>query len=322
MMSGDIFKIVFLGTPTFAVPVLKKLIDNDLKPFLVVTQPDKPVGRKQELTPSPIKQLAMEAGIQVAQPDTKDDLATVLKELEIDVCVLVAYGMIIPEEALNIPKAGFVNLHPSKLPKYRGPSPIQAAILNGDSQTAVTIIKLDADMDSGPIIAQQDMAIEDTDNYSSLSDKLSEVGAELMVEILPDYITGTMKLSDQDDALATYCSLVKRDDGQVNWSKSAIQIHRQFKAFSHWPGVFTYLDKKRLKIANLDVLEGDFPASQRGEGINLALGEVFLGHTDQLAVRCDSGSISLMRVQLEGKNEISGQEFLQGHKNIVGKILG
>lgn len=308
-------KIVFLGTPTFAVPVLKKLIDNDLKPFLVVTQPDKPVGRKQELTPSPIKQLAIEAGIQVAQPATKDDLVTVLKDLEIDVCVLVAYGMIIPEEALNIPKMGFVNLHPSKLPKYRGPSPIQAAILNGDSQTAVTIMKLDAEMDSGPIIAQQDIAIDDADNYSSLSDKLSEAGAELMVEILPNYITGTMKLSDQDDAQATYCSLVKRDDGQVNWSKSAIQIHRQFRAFYPWPGVFTHLSKKRLKIANLDVLEGDYE-------VNLVPGEVFLGSTGQLAVRCGSGSISLMRVQLEGKNEVSGQEFLQGHKDLVGKILG
>lgn len=307
-------KIVFLGTPEFAVPVLKKLIASDLKPFLVVTQPDKPVGRKQELVPSPVKSLALEAGIQVVQPGTKEDLVKLLKDLEIDVCVLVAYGMIIPEQALAIPKLGFVNLHPSKLPKYRGPSPIQAAILNGDSQTAVTIMKLDAGIDTGPIIAQQDIAIEQADNFSSLSDKLSKAGAELMVKVLSDYIAGKIKLIDQDDDLATYCNLVKRDDGQVNWSRSAIDIQRQFRAFSPWPGVFTHIDKKRLKIADLDVLEGDFNP-------NLAPGAVFLGPSRGFTVRCGEGALDLITVQLEGKSEVLGQEFLNGQKDVIGKIL-
>lgn len=308
------FKIVFLGTPEFAVPVLKKLIASNLKPFLVITQPDKPAGRKQELSSPPVKSLAIDADIEVVQPTTKEDLIKILKELDIDVCILVAYGMIIPEPALTLPKMGFVNLHPSKLPKYRGPSPIQAAILKGDNQTAVTVMKLDAKMDSGPIIAQRDMAIEATDNHTSLSDKLSEAGAELMVKVLPDYVAGKLNLIDQDDAKATYCSLVKRDDGKVNWSKSALGIHRQFKAFSPWPGVFTHIDKKRLKIANLDVLDGDFDP-------NLTQGEVFVGPSGQLAVRCGQGSVSLLLVQIEGKNKVSGQEFMRGQKDVIGKIL-
>lgn len=308
------FKIVFLGTPEFAVPVLKKLIASNLKPFLVITQPDKPAGRKQELSSPPVKSLAIDADIEVVQPTTKEDLIKILKELDIDVCILVAYGMIIPESALTLPKMGFVNLHPSKLPKYRGPSPIQAAILKGDNQTAVTVMKLDAKMDSGPIIAQRDMAIEATDNHISLSDKLSEAGAELMVKVLPDYVAGKLNLIDQDDAKATYCSLVRRDDGKVNWSKSALEIHRQFKAFSPWPGVFTHIDKKRLKIANLDVLDGDFDP-------NLTQGEVFVGSSGQLAVRCGQGSVSLLLVQIEGKNKVSGQEFMRGQKDVIGKIL-
>lgn len=313
-MEGNNPKIVFLGTPEFAVSVLKKLITSNLKPFLVITQPDKPLGRKQELSPPPVKLLAVENEIEVAQPSTKEDLVKLLKGLEIDVCVLVAYGMIVPGSALAWPKMGFVNLHPSKLPKYRGPSPIQAAILNGDNQTAVTIMKLDVKMDAGPIIVQQNVAIDEGDNYLSLSDKLSEVGAELMVQILPDYIAGKLKLTDQDNTQATYCNLVKRDDGLIDWSKSAIEINHQFKAFSPWPGIFTHIDKKRLKIANLDVLEGDFDPK-------LTLGEIFLGSFDELAVRCGQDSIALLSVQLEGKNKVSGQDFLRGQKDIVGKVL-
>lgn len=314
-MNYQDLKIIFLGTPEFAVPVLKKLIASDLKPGLVITQPDKPVGRKQELMGPPIKQLALANDIKVVQPSNKKELAELFKNLEVDICVLVAYGMIIPEEVLTKPKLGFVNLHPSKLPKYRGPSPIQAAILHGETKTALTIMKLNKEMDAGPIIAQQDMAIDSADTYIDLANKLSEAGAELMVSILPKYLADEIELVDQDDSQATYCSLVKRDDGRINWSKSALEIYRQFKAFYEWPGVFTYIDKKRLKIANLDVLEGDF-------GRHLTDGEVFLGPKGELLVKCGDGSITLLAVQLEGKNQVSGQEFLHGQSELIGKKLG
>lgn len=314
-MENQESKIIFLGTPEFAVPVLKQLIKNNLKPFLVITQPDKPVGRKQELAPPPIKVVAQEAGIEVAQPETKKDLIKLFKDLEIDVCVLVAYGMIIPEEVLNSPKHGFVNLHPSMLPKYRGPSPIQAALLDGETQTAVTIMKLSKGMDAGPIISQETVSILHSDNYPSLAEKLSEAGAELMVKVLPDYLAGELELTEQDDSEATYCSMVKREDGKIDWSKSSAQIIQQFKAFSPWPGVFTNLNKKRLKIANLDVLEGDF-------GDNLAFGEVFLGPSGQLGVQTSDGAIALLSVQLEGKKEVSGEEFLNGQKDLIGSQLG
>ncbi len=319
-------KIIFLGTPEFAVPSFQALIKNNLTPILVVTQPDKPVGRKQELVFSPVKQIALENKIPVFQPAAKADLQNVFLKYKPDICVLVAFGLIIPKKYLNQPRCGFLNIHPSLLPKYRGSSPIQTAVLNGDQVTGVTIIQLTPALDAGPIVAQEIINISPVDNAETLHDKLSQVGADLLIKTLPNYLAGQIKPKSQDDSQATYTKIINRQDGQINWQEKALEIDRQFRAFHPWPGVFSHLDRKRLKIVNLSVLEGDFSPAFASKEVtvgkpNLAPGEVFLGPNGELAVKCGQGAAELKMVQLEGKKKISGQEFLHGHKDLVGKIL-
>ncbi|MFA5021960.1 MAG: methionyl-tRNA formyltransferase [Patescibacteria group bacterium] len=307
-------KIIFWGTPEFAVPVLQALIKNDFLPALVVTQPDKPVGRKQQLTPPPVKEFALANNIAVLQPQKKKDFAAVFADNDYDLCILAAYGLIIPDEYLNKPKFGFLNIHPSLLPQYRGSAPIQQAILNGDKVTGVSIIKLVQAVDAGPIFSQKEVPLLPTDNAQTLSLKLAQIGAELLVEILPDYLAGKISPASQSENLATYTEMIDRNDGRIDWQQTAEQIGRQFRAFYPWPGIFAQLDGKRLKIANLSVLGGDFASS-------LIPGEVFLGPNGQLAAKCSQGAIGLLSLQLAGKKELSGSDFLRGQKDLVGQIL-
>lgn len=313
-MKKNNLKIVFLGTPEFAVPTLEKLITSGLAPFLVITQPDKPSGRKKTLTPPPVKIFAQQNGLTVKQPANKKELKEIFNELEVDLCVLVAFGMIIPKSVLEKPAKGFLNLHPSVLPKYRGPSPVQAAILAGDKKTAVTIMELNEKMDAGPILEQKEVVIKPNENYLQLKSRLAVIGAELMVATIEDLLAGKIKPKVQDDSLATYCSMVKREDGQINWSKSASEINQQFLAYFPWPGVFTYIAGKRLKIAKLSVLEGNL-------GVQQAVGQLFLGPNNELLIKTGSGIIWLQELQLEGKSVVSAEEFLK-RQNIVGQILG
>jgi len=313
-MSTKDKKLVFLGTPDFAVPFLQALIDNSMKPVLVITQPDEPVGRKQEFKAPPVKVLAEKSGIEVKQPEGKSELSGILKKHQPDVCVLVAYGDIITKEALAIPKFGFVNIHPSLLPVYRGPSPVQAAILNQDRFTGVSIMLLDQKVDHGPILAQEKIEILPTDNNEILHRRLAEAGTKLLVKILPEHLAGKIKPQPQDDSKATFTEIIKRSDGQVNWSKPASEIEAQFRAYFPWPGVFSLWGEKRLKIANLSVLEDQI-------NDDLAAGTVFLTQNKALAVKCGQGAVELKSVQLEGKKEMSGEDFARGYQNIVGVVL-
>ena len=307
-------KIVFLGTPDFSLSSLKALIESDFKPVLVVTQPDQPVGRKQKFTPPPIKELAADSNLKIFQPKNKIELKKIFTEQDFDLAILVAYGMIIPAEILAKPKLGFLNLHPSLLPQYRGSSPIQTAILNGDAETGVTIIKLTDQVDAGPVIASEKIKISPEDNSEILSQRLADLGGQLLISILPDYLSGKIQPEIQDEKKASFTGLMKREDGLINWQKSAPEIRRQFLAFYPWPGVFSHLDGKRVKIANLSVLEGDFDP-------NLRPGELFFGPNGSLAVKCGQGGIELKTVQLEGKKEMIGKDFLRGQKDLAGKIL-
>lgn len=313
-MSKQDLKIVFLGTPEFAVPTLKALVDENLKPFLVITQPDKPSGRKKELTPPPVKVFAQKSGLEIKQPKNKKELAEIFSDIEVDVCLLVAFGMIIPQEVLDKPKHGFINIHPSLLPKYRGPSPVQAAILNGEKKTGVTIMKLTAEMDAGPIITQQEVDILESENAQTLRTKMAQIGARAVVDILPNYLADKVKLTEQDDNEATYCKIIKREDGKIDWSKKALEIINQFRAFTPWPGIFTYLGDKRLKITDLSLLGGNFDR-------NLPSGQVFLGPNKELCVMAGDQPLVIDKVQLEGKKESLGKEFLNGRKDLVGTIL-
>ena len=313
-MPSQNLKIIFLGTPDFAIPILQALVNNKLKPVLVITQPDEPQGRKKQLTPPPVKVFAQENDLEVAQPKTKKELAEILKQHQPDICVLVAYGEIISQESLDIPKRGFINVHPSLLPKYRGSSPIQTAILNQDDVTGVTIMKMDAKMDHGPILAQQQIEISLNDNNQILHEKLADAGSKLLLDTLPKYIAGEIKPQAQNADQATFTNIIKRSDGQIDWQKSAKQIQAQFRAFYPWPGIFTTFNNKRLKITKMSLLKGDFDG-------NLTPGEVFLTKNKTLAVQCGQGAIVLESLQLEGKKEVSAKDFLQGYKDIIGSSL-
>ena len=308
-------KIIFFGTPDFAVPALEALIANGLKPILVVTQPDRPAGRAQRLTPPPVKSVAQKNNLSIAQPKTKKQLQEILTEYNFDLAVLVAYGMIIPSAILTKPQGGFLNLHPSLLPKYRGASPVQTALRNGEAETGVTIIKLNNQLDAGPIVAVRKIKIALDDNAETLHDRLAKAGAELLVEVIPEYLDGKIKPVVQPDSGVSYTKMIKREDGQVDWNHSAAQILNQWRALTPWPGIFTYLAGQRLKILNLSLLEAesDQPANQPGF--------LFLGPKKALTVKCGQGVVVLESVQPAGKKVMSGQEFLRGQKDLIGRIL-
>ena len=268
-------KIIFMGTPEFSVTILDVLIDSDYEITAVITNPDAPVGRKQILTPSPVKVVAEKNKIPLIQLDE-------IRNLDVDLAIVAAYGKIIPKNILGIPRFETINIHPSLLPRYRGASPIQNAILNGDKKTGITIMKLDEEMDHGPILANGGLPIADSDTYESLSQKLAKIGAELLIKIIPEYISGKIKPIEQKHAEATYTKIIKKEDGKIDWSKSAIEIERMTRAFYPWPAAWTIWNGKILKILEAEV---------RG------------------------GSLAIKKLQLEGGKILSIEEFINGHKD-------
>lgn len=316
-MNNDIknLKVIFMGTPDFSVPVFMSLIDK-VNVIAAVTQPDKKVGRKQEVTQSPVKKVALENEIQVLQPDKIKDNAEFIqkvKDLAPDLIVVVAYGFILPQEILDIPKFGVINIHASLLPKYRGASPIQAAILNGEKETGVTIMLIDDKMDHGPMLAEKTITINNNDNFESLHDKLAQLGSELLMEILPEYIDGEIEPQVQDEAEASYCQLIKKEDGKIDWNNSAQEIERQVRAFNPWPGSFTGWDNKVLKIYSARL-------NHYNDNNNYNIGEVFKVD-DGLAVACGEDALEILELQLEGKKLMTAKEFLNGYTVIIGSIL-
>ncbi len=307
-------KIVFAGTPEFAVPFLEKLAsDADFEIVGIITQPDKPAGRKQTLTPPPIKELAIKHGFKIFQPETLKDnleLADELKTLGADIMVVVAYGLIIPQVILDIFPRGNINVHPSLLPRHRGASPVQAAILAGDDVSGVTIMLMDERMDHGPILAQEQIALTGEETNESLHQKMAEIGRELLLDTTKKYLAGKIAPQAQDDNMATFCRPIKREDARIDWQKTAEEISRQIRAYYPWPGTWAELSGRRIKI---------FPPvriiSDRKEP-----GMIFES-SGQLAVGAGNGSIIVGAVQLEGKNKTNGQDFLRGYREAVDKIL-
>lgn len=302
-----------MGTPDFAVPILNKLINSEYKPIAVITEPDKKVGRKQILTPPPVKVLAEKHNIPVLQPEKIRDSKLEIRDLKPDLIIIAAYGQIIPAEILNIPKYGCLNVHPSLLPKYRGSSPIQTAILNGDEKTGVTIMQVTEKMDAGPILANSEIQISKSDTTEELSKKLSKVGAQLLIETLPKYLSGEIKPQPQDDTQATYCQLIKKEDGHINWNKKADEIERMTRAFHPWPGTFTFWNSKLIKIFP--------PINYQLSTINYRPGIIFLTSDKKLAIACKDGYLIVEKLQLEGKKTTSAKDFLNGHPNFIGSQL-
>jgi len=273
-----------MGTPEFGAIILKSLIENDLKPDLVITQPDKPVGRKQIITPPQVKVLAQENNIPVIQPAELKEIIEDIKEMNPDLIITAAYGELIPKEVLDIPKHKTINVHPSLLPKYRGASPIQSVILNGDKKTGVTIMLVDEKLDSGPILSQEEIEIKEKETAKELHDKLATLGADLLIKTIPQWVLGTIEEKEQNEDEATYFNVIEKEDGKIDWKESAETIERKVRAFNPWPGTYTFYNEKILKILEAEVT---------------------------------GTKLIIKKVQLEGKKPMSFEEFLRGHSDYV-----
>ena len=309
-------KIVFMGTPQFGAIVLEKLSDTPYRPILVITAPDKPKGRKQILTPPPVKIVAQKYKIPTIQPPKIANEVYRITDINPDLIIVAAYGQILPKTILDIPKYGCLNVHPSLLPRWRGPSPIQYTILAGDKETGVTIMLMDEKMDHGPILAQRELEFPISNfQFPDLRDKLAELGAKLLIKTIPRWINGEITPKPQDESKATYTKILKKEDGKIDWSKSAEEIVREIRAFYPWPGSFCSWDGKKMKVLKGEVLKCTKTCPK---GV---LGKTFLAPDDKIAVQTGKDFLVITELQLEGKKPTNSKDFLNGHPNFVGTIL-
>ena len=312
-------KIVFMGTPKFAVPVLEMLIEK-YGVDLVITQPDKKVGRKKVLTAPPVKVIAEEKGIKVLQPEkisNDENVLSELKELNPDIIITAAYGQLVPETILEIPKYKCINVHGSLLPKLRGGAPIQYSILEDHGKTGITIMYMVKKLDAGDMISKVEVDILDSDNYESLHDKLSIAGRDLLKETLPNIFTGNIAPEKQDDSLATFARNILREDEKIDWNKSARQIFNQIRALDPTPGAFTYLDENVLKIWNSEVvdLEENFSSKK--------VGTIIKQDKKHIYILCGENTVlKVKELQISGKKRMPVVNFLSNKKDYVGTILG
>lgn len=287
------------------MPILAAIhSQRDMEITAVVTQPDRPVGRKQILTPPPIKKLAEELNLKVLQPKNQKELLQILKNMETDFFVVIAYGMIFPKEILKKPKFGAINIHFSTLPKYRGASPIQEALLHGDKETGISIIKIDEELDHGDIYFLKRIPIAEKDNFPSLSKKLSEEAARISPHVLRDIANRTLKPIAQNHVKTSYCHKISKKDGEINWQKTAEEIKNMIRAYNPWPGTYTTLKGKKIKILE---------ATADGEKIKSG---VFKLQNNVLKIGTSKGSLIPQTLQMEGKKPTGVQSFINGYKNL------
>lgn len=304
-------KIVFMGTPEFALPSLTALMNSqDL--VGVVTQPDRPAGRNKRLRESPVKGIARAAGIPIIQPRRIREGGAIesLRAWDADVHVVAAYGQILPQSILDIPRMGTVNVHASLLPRWRGAAPIQAAIRAGDRESGVTIMLVDAGLDTGPTLAKRALPLAADETGQSLHDKLSALGAALLVESLTRYLSGEIEPQAQDDSLASYAPQLKKEDGEINWTCSALEIERLVRAFTPWPGTYTFWRGAQLRIL----------AGYAGDGAAKA-GRV-AAVDGSLAIGSGAGLYYPTILQLAGKRRLPVSDFLNGYRDFSRASLG
>jgi methionyl-tRNA formyltransferase len=318
--------LVFCGTPSFAVPTLEKLVQAGHSVPLVVTQPDRPRGRGMELAVSPVKDAAMRLGISVLQPaaiknnaEFRDQLAAIgpdaVIDAIIDAIIVVGYGRIIPQWMIDLPRLGNLNLHASLLPKYRGAAPIQWAIANGESVTGVTTMRIDAGLDTGDILMQREIPIGAEDTSETLGPKLASIGADLMVETLRGIDNGQVQPIPQDHAQATLAPILKKEDGRMDFSRSAKDLFNRLRGFQPWPGAFTTFNSKTLQVHRAQPVQ---------RAAKIAPGEIAVDGT-RLFVGCglhNATALEIVEVQLEGKRRMSAQEFINGYRPQSGDHLG
>ena len=306
-------KVVFMGTPTFAVPILKELIEKT-NVILVVSQPDREKDRKGNIIPTPIKQIAIDNNIEVYQPAKIKEEYDKIISLNPDIIITCAYGQIIPEIILNYPKYGCINVHGSLLPKLRGGAPIHHAIINGDKLTGITIMYMDKLMDSGDIISQKKLPILETDNLDSVYDKMSELGAKLLIETLPTIIDGTNQRIKQNSSEVTFGYNITKEEEKINFAKSSIEIYNQIRGLSSVPGAYCILDDKRLKVYDSEITEKK-STTQYGTITNIDKTGIYVNTNDFI--------IKLKDIKLEGKKRCLVKDFINGIKieEYIGKVL-
>ena len=306
--------IVFMGTPQFSCPALQSLINNpDFQIIGVFTQPDRPIGRKQIITFPPVKTLVVKYGLPVFQPlKIKTEIETI-KSLAPDLIVVIAYGQIIPQKILDIPAHGGINVHASLLPKYRGAACLNAPILNGDDRTGVTVMMMEAGLDTGPILRQTEIRLQGNETLELLHDRLSQIGASMLPETIKDFLAGNIKPQPQDDKQSSYVKTLKKEDGHINWHKDATAIERMIRAYNPWPGTFANkADGKMLKILAVE---------HQPLAINAHRPGTLFSENRRLLIQCGQDSLVVLKLQIAGGKPLKDQEFLAGHSSLINSVL-
>jgi methionyl-tRNA formyltransferase len=308
-------RLVFMGSPRFAVPPLEYLLADKYQVAAVYTQPDRPAGRGRGLLSSPVKQVACARGLRVVQPASLKAAGVIeqLKGFEPDVIVVAAFGQILPKSVLALPRLGCINIHPSLLPCFRGASPVASAILAGDDFTGVSIMVMDEGLDTGPVLARAQIPISPRDTTGSLTAKLSYLGARLLGEVLVGWSRGELTPQPQSEAVATYCGPITKEEGEIDWRLPAVDIWRRVRAFNPWPGCYTRWRGKSLKIIE---------AAPLNEASTAKAGEVVaLSSKSGFGVCTGDGVLGVLKVQLEGRRAMSAGEFLRGQREFIGVVL-
>ncbi len=308
-------RAVFMGTPEFAVPSLRALVEAGYDIVGVVTQPDRPAGRGRRLLAPAVKEAALTLGLPVLQPQTlrRPEIIQELRELSPDVMIVAAYGEILRPEVLSIPPHGCLNLHASLLPRHRGAAPVVATILAGDEVTGITVMLMDEGLDTGPVLAQSSLPVSPDDTTGSLMGKLAYLAADLLIDTLPAWLAAEIVPQPQDHEQATYHKLVHKEDGLVDWSLPAVEIWRRVRAYHPWPGAYTYWQDRQLKILRAQPLEGWAGPGSPGEVIRTTQG---------IAVVTGQGALLLKEMQMAGKRPLGAEDFVRGRRDFVGASLG
>ena len=306
--------VVFMGTPDFAVPVLKTLIETQ-NVVGVVTQPDRPAGRGKQLRPSPVKIAAEEAAIPVYQPKSlrSEEAAQPLRDWQPDIIVVAAFGQILRPHVLDLSPHGCLNIHASLLPHWRGAAPIQHAILAGDAETGVCLMQMDVGLDTGPVYACMPTPISPTETAASLHDRLAELGANLLAVHLDNILAGKLTATPQDDEKFTYAPMISKEDGRLDWNQTSVEIDRRIRAMTPWPGAFTTWQGELLKIKAAAVADGRFPTGNPGHVV---------AYEEGAAVLTADGALVLEEIQLAGKRVTAVSDFLRGYDTFIGSTLG
>lgn len=310
-------KVLFMGTPDFAVPTLEALCNSGYEVIGVVTQPDKPKGRGKSVQMTPVKECALKYDIPVYQPVKlrEQENIDILAKLDIDFIVVVAFGQILPKAVLDMPKYGCINVHSSLLPKYRGAAPIQWTIIEGEEKTGITTMFMDEGLDTGDILLQEETPISDSDTGGSLHDRLANMGASLLLETLKGIKDNTIERKKQDNDLSNYVGMLNKSHGQMDFSKSAIELDRLVRGLNPWPSAYTTLNGKMFKIWEAKAIESNeqFADKDNGEVVKVA--------KDSIVVKTGEGLLKLLQVQLEGKKRMYVEDFLRGYEVQIGDKL-